>query len=62
MIFTIEPMINVCSYRNKVLNDGWTVVTQDHELSAQYEHTILVTNKGSEVLTIRTEEDENEFK
>ena len=62
MIFTIEPMINVGSYRTKLLNDGWTVVTQDHELSAQYEHTVLVTNKGSEVLTIRPEEDEGEFK
>ncbi len=40
MIFTIEPMINVGSYKTKLLNDGWTVVTQDHELSAQYEHTI----------------------
>ena len=62
MIFTIEPMINVGSYKTKLLNDGWTVVTQDHELSAQYEHTVLVTNKGSEILTIRTEEDESEFK
>ena len=62
MIFTIEPMINVGSYRTKLLNDGWTVVTQDHELSAQYEHTVLVTDKGSEVLTIRPEEDESEFK
>ena len=62
MIFTIEPMINVGSYKTKLLNDGWTVVTQDHELSAQYEHTVLVTKKGSEILTIRPEEDENEFK
>ena len=62
MIFTIEPMINVGSYKTKLLNDGWTVVTQDHELSAQYEHTVLVTNKGSEILTIRPEEDASEFK
>ena len=62
MIFTIEPMINVGSYKTKLLNDGWTVVTQDHELSAQYEHTVLVTSDGSEILTIRTEEDESEFK
>lgn len=62
MIFTIEPMINVGSYKTKLLNDGWTVVTQDHELSAQYEHTVLVTSNGSEILTIRAEEDENEFK
>ena len=62
MIFTIEPMINVGSYKTKILNDGWTVVTQDHELSAQYEHTVLVTNQGSEILTIRDEENKNEFK
>ncbi len=62
MIFTIEPMINVGSYKTKLLNDGWTVVTQDHELSAQYEHTILVTDNGSEILTLRSEEDADEFK
>ena len=62
MIFTVEPMINVGNYKTKTLSDGWTVVTQDHELSAQYEHTILVTKDGSDILTIRTEEDEDEFK
>ena len=62
MIFTVEPMINVGSYKTKTLNDGWTVVTQDHELSAQYEHTVLVTNDGFEILTLRSEEDINEFK
>ena len=62
MIFTIEPMINVGGYKTKLLSDGWTVVTQDHELSAQYEHTVLVTNNGSEILTLRTEEDDSEFK
>jgi len=62
MIFTVEPMINVGNYKTKTLSDGWTVVTQDHELSAQYEHTILVTKDGSDVLTIRPEEDEDEFK
>ena len=62
MIFTVEPMINVGSYKTKTLNDGWTVVTQDHELSAQYEHTILVTEDGFDILTIRPEEDINEFK
>ena len=55
-------MINVGSYKTKLLNDGWTVVTQDHELSAQYEHTILVTDNGSEILTLRSEEDADEFK
>ncbi len=62
MTFTVEPMINVGSYKTKLLNDGWTVVTQDHELSAQYEHTVLVTKEGSEILTLRPEEDEDEFK
>jgi len=58
MTFTIEPMINSGKYKTKLLNDGWTVVTQDHSLSAQWEHTILVTNNGYEVLTIRDEETE----
>ena len=62
MIFTVEPMINVGSYKTKTLNDGWTVVTQDHELSAQYEHTVLVTKDGFDILTLRSEEDINEFK
>ena len=62
MIFTVEPMINVGSYKTKTLNDGWTVVTQDHELSAQYEHTVLVTDNGSEILTLRSEESADEFK
>ena len=57
MTFTIEPMINSGKYKTKLLSDGWTVVTQDHSLSAQWEHTILVTNDGYEVLTIRNEEE-----
>ena len=56
MTFTIEPMINAGKYKTKLLGDGWTVVTQDHSLSAQWEHTILVTNKGFEILTLRNEE------
>ena len=56
MTFTIEPMINSGKYKTKLLNDGWTVVTQDHSLSAQWEHTILVSSNGYEVLTIRDEE------
>jgi methionyl aminopeptidase len=51
MIFTIEPMINVGKAAIKQLGDGWTVVTKDHSLSAQWEHTILVTADGYEVLT-----------
>ena len=56
MTFTIEPMINAGEKSIKVLNDGWTVVTQDKSLSAQWEHTILVTDNGYEILTRRTEE------
>ncbi len=53
MTFTIEPMINVGRRHTKVLKDGWTVVTKDHSLSAQWEHTVLVTASGYEVLTLR---------
>ncbi len=51
MIFTIEPMVNVGKPACKTLGDGWTVVTKDRSLSAQYEHTILVTETGHEILT-----------
>jgi methionyl aminopeptidase len=57
MIFTIEPMVNAGKRQVKLLPDNWTVVTKDHSLSAQWEHTILVTDTGYEVLTKRTEED-----
>lgn len=56
MIFTIEPMINAGKKEVKLLPDNWTVVTKDHSLSAQWEHTILVTDDGYEVLTRRNEE------
>jgi methionyl aminopeptidase len=56
MTFTIEPMINQGTSRVKTKKDGWTVVTKDRKLSAQAEHTILVTKDGFEVLTIREEE------
>lgn len=56
MIFTIEPMINAGKKEVKLLPDNWTVVTKDHSLSAQWEHTILVTETGHEVLTKRKEE------
>jgi len=58
MIFTIEPMINAGKRHVKLLPDNWTVVTKDHSLSAQWEHTILVTDTGFEVLTKRAEEDQ----
>lgn len=57
MCFTIEPMLNAGGYRTKVLRDGWTAVTRDKSLSAQWEHTLLVTATGVEVLTARGEED-----
>ncbi|MDK2778065.1 MAG: type I methionyl aminopeptidase [Pseudomonadota bacterium] len=57
MTFTIEPMINQGTRFNKLLKDGWTVVTKDRKPSAQWEHTLLVTDSGVEVLTLREEED-----
>ena len=51
MIFTIEPMINIGNYETKTLNDGWTAVTKDKSLSAQFEHTIGVTKDGYEIFT-----------
>ncbi len=56
MCFTIEPMINAGKRQVKLLPDGWTVVTRDRSLSAQWEHTVLVTDDGHEVLTLRAEE------
>ena len=51
MTFTIEPMINAGGKETRLLSDNWTVVTRDHSLSAQWEHTILVTKNGHEILT-----------
>jgi methionyl aminopeptidase len=56
MIITIEPMINLGKHHVKVLADGWTAVTKDRSLSAQFEHTLLVTENGYEILTLRQEE------
>lgn len=56
MTFTIEPMINQGGFKTKTKKDGWTVVTKDKKLSAQWEHTILVTEAGYEVLTLRAGE------
>ena len=55
MIFTIEPMINLGSFETKTLNDGWTAVTKDKSLSAQFEHTIGVTKNGYEIFTLSKE-------
>ncbi len=52
MTFTIEPMVNAGKRHVRLLNDGWTVVTRDRKLSAQWEHTVLVTTTGHEVLTL----------
>jgi len=52
MTFTIEPMINAGKAAIRELADGWTIVTKDHSLSAQWEHTVLVTDGGYEVLTV----------
>ncbi len=56
MTFTIEPMVNIGKYFTRLLPDNWTVVTKDHSLSAQWEHTLLVTDTGVEILTMRNEE------
>ena len=52
MIFTIEPMLNAGRREIRQLGDGWTVVTKDHSLSAQWEHMLVVTSTGYEVLTV----------
>ena len=52
MFFTIEPMINLGDWRIKILNDGWTAVTKDRSLSAQFEHTIGITEEGNEIFTL----------
>ncbi len=57
MTFTIEPMINLGKRHCKVLKDGWTVITKDKKWSAQFEHTILVTETGHEILTLRSDEE-----
>ncbi|WP_419538031.1 type I methionyl aminopeptidase [Orientia tsutsugamushi] len=57
MTFTIEPMINVGKPYATILSDGWTAVTKDRSLSAQYEHTLLVADAGVEILTLRSDED-----
>lgn len=59
MTFTIEPMINIGSYAVRILDDKWTAITVDGELSAQFEHTLLVTLTGVEVLTARRNRLEN---
>jgi methionyl aminopeptidase len=52
MVFTVEPMINAGRREIRELGDGWTIVTKDRSLSAQWEHTVVVTETGYEVLTV----------
>lgn len=59
MTITVEPMVNAGKREVKLLADGWTVVTKDHSLSAQWEHTVLVTDSGFEVLTLGTDDEAN---
>jgi methionyl aminopeptidase len=54
MVFTIEPMINEGTYEHLLLADGWTAITKDRKLSAQFEHTIAITEDGVEILTLLT--------
>ncbi|MCX8957765.1 type I methionyl aminopeptidase [Erwinia psidii] len=56
MAFTIEPMVNAGDYRIRSMKDGWTVKTKDRSLSAQYEHTIVVTETGCEIMTLRKDD------
>ena len=51
MVITVEPMINAGGYQWLLLDDGWTVITADGSLSAQFEHTVAVTDNGPEILT-----------
>jgi len=55
MTFTIEPMINLGGYEVEVLEDNWTAVTRDGSLTAQFEHTLVVTKRGCEIMTKRPE-------
>ncbi|MEI6156878.1 MAG: type I methionyl aminopeptidase [Atribacterota bacterium] len=58
MVLAIEPMVNEKSFRVSILDDGWTVVTEDGGLSAHYEHTVLITDHGPEILTLWTRGDD----
>ena len=52
MVFTIEPMLTLGTYEWTMWDDGWTVVTKDQQLTAQFEHTIVVTERGADILTV----------
>jgi methionyl aminopeptidase len=52
MTFTIEPMLNLGTYEYDILEDTWTVLTKDRKMSAQFEHTLVVTKTGADILTV----------
>lgn len=52
MVFTVEPMVNIGTYRTLTLSDGWTTITKDRSLSAQFEHTLGITETGYEIFTL----------
>ncbi|MEN9753316.1 MAG: hypothetical protein RL670_1007, partial [Actinomycetota bacterium] len=56
MVFTIEPMLTLGTHDWEVWADGWTVVTRDRSITAQFEHTLAVTESGAEILTLSTQE------
>ncbi|HOT04879.1 MAG TPA: M24 family metallopeptidase, partial [Atribacter sp.] len=58
MVLAIEPMVNEKGFQVQILDDGWTVVTRDQGLSAHYEHTVLITEDGPEILTMDRRGDE----
>jgi methionyl aminopeptidase len=53
MVLAIEPMVNAGTYKVRVLADGWTVVTEDGQLSAHFEHTVAITNEGPVILSLK---------
>ena len=61
-VFTVEPMINLGTYQDTTWGDNWTAVTTDGKRSAQFEHTVLVTDTGCEILTARDDEPVMEWK
>ena len=61
MTFTIEPMITAGSHKVRMWDDGWTAVTSDGRRTAQFEHTVLVTDDGAEILTVPTNQDDHPY-
>src|SRR5205085_819564 len=61
MVFTIEPMIAVGSWRVRIWPDSWTAITEDRKRTAQFEHTILVNDDGAEILTVPTDTTDHQY-